>query len=88
MPPDPHPTASERILRKRQARLDDNGKPAGVPALKKMKSVEKNVAKKTYLRKQDPKRKTILQLHPKRLHPLKYQRRVAQMLQRTPMQQL
>ena len=31
-----HPT------RKRQARLDDNGEPAGVPVPKKMKSVEKN----------------------------------------------
>jgi hypothetical protein len=41
-PTDPQPTVNDRIPRKRQARLDDNGEPAGVPALKKMKSVEKN----------------------------------------------
>jgi hypothetical protein len=44
-PTNPQPTVSGP--RKRQARLDDNGEPAGVPALKKMKSVEKNGPKKT-----------------------------------------
>ena len=78
MLPDPQPTASEHIPHKHQAWLDDNSQLAGVPALKKMKSVEKNIAKKKITcKKQDPKRP----------HPLKYQP-MAQMLQRTPMQQL
>lgn len=66
MPPDPHPTASERIPRKRQARLDDNGEPAGVPALKKMKSVEKNVAKKNLPAKTRPEKKNNSSAPPKK----------------------
>jgi len=60
-PTNPQPTANERIPRKRQARLDDNGEPAGVPAPKKMKSVEKNGQKKTAPTKARPeKKKTAL----------------------------
>jgi len=56
-PTNPQPTANERIPRKRQARLDDNGEPAGVPAPKKMKSVEKNGQKKTAPTKARPEKK-------------------------------
>lgn len=47
--PQPHVDATGsdvRMPRKRQARLDDNGEPAGVPASKKMKSAEQNGQKK------------------------------------------
>ena len=48
MPAHQSPSANDsgRIPRKRQARLDDNGEPAGVPAPKKRKSVEKDGPKK------------------------------------------
>lgn len=39
-------TADIRNPRKRQARLDDNGEPAGVPAPKKVKSAQQNGQKK------------------------------------------
>lgn len=39
-------TADIRHPRKRQARLDDNGEPAGVPAPKKVKSAQQNGQKK------------------------------------------
>jgi hypothetical protein len=46
-PTSPQPNADDiRIPRKRQARLDDNGEPAGVPASKKMRSAEENRQKK------------------------------------------
>jgi hypothetical protein len=52
--PDPQPSANGHIPRKRQARLDDNGEPAGLPALKKMKSVENNGSKKKLPAKTSP----------------------------------
>ena len=45
-PTDPQPTANDRVSRKRQARLDDNGEPIGLPAPKKKKSVENDGRKK------------------------------------------
>jgi hypothetical protein len=56
-PTDPQPTANERIPRKRQARLDDNGEPAGLPAPKKIKSIEKNGPKKAVPAKTRPEKK-------------------------------
>jgi hypothetical protein len=61
-PTDPQPTANDRVPRKRQARLDDNGEPAGVPALKKMKSVEKNGQIKKVPVKTRPEKKTAAPL--------------------------
>jgi hypothetical protein len=50
---------NERIPRKRQARLDDNGEPAGVPAPKKIKSADKNgQKKKSPAKAQQEKKKT------------------------------
>lgn len=48
-PSDPKSTMTStdiRNPRKRQARLDDNGEPAGVPAPKKVKSAQQNGPKK------------------------------------------
>ena len=46
-PTNPQPTPNEiRNPRKRQARLDDNGEPAGVPVPKKVKSAGQNRQKK------------------------------------------
>lgn len=46
-PSNPKPTADDiRIPCKRQARLDENSEPAGVPASKKMKPAEQNISKK------------------------------------------
>ena len=54
-PSNPQPTPNEsRVPRKRQARLDDNGEPAGVPVAKKLKSVSQNRQKKTLPAKTRP----------------------------------
>ena len=53
-----NPTADDiRIPRKRQARLDDNGEPAGVPASKKVKSAPENGQKKRKPAKRSPAKK-------------------------------
>jgi hypothetical protein len=56
-PTEPQKTANDRIPRKRQARLDDNGEPAGLPAPKKKKSVENNGPKKAIPAKPRPQKK-------------------------------
>ena len=48
---------NERIPRKRQARLDDNGEPARVPAPKKIKSADNNGQKKKLPAKAQPEKK-------------------------------
>ena len=54
-PSNPQPTPNEsRVPRKRQARLDDNGEPAGVPVAKKLKSASQNGQKKTLPAKTRP----------------------------------
>ena len=52
-------TANDRNPRKHQARLDDNGEPAGVPAPKKTKSVERIGPKKKVPAKTRPEKKTV-----------------------------
>jgi hypothetical protein len=82
MPMQPEPT-DERIPRKRQARLDDNGEPARVPAPKKIKSAEKNGQKKKVPAKAQPEKKKNPSVPLKKPHPSKY-RLVTQMLQGEP----
>jgi hypothetical protein len=54
-PTNPQPTPNEdRIPRKRQARLDDNGEPAGAPVAKKAKSAGTNGQKKKLPAKKRP----------------------------------
>jgi hypothetical protein len=63
-----------RIPCKHQARLDDNGEPAGVPAPKKKKSADQDGPKKKVPAKTGPqnlkekKKKQEMWLHPKRTH--------------------
>ena len=54
----PQPNGDDtRIPRKRQARLDDNGEPAGVPASKKMRPADENGQKKRPAKKRPEKQR-------------------------------